>query len=181
MLWFVLLAHGNNLQAISEGKLWKMDRQTFRKIVLKSAFQVRKKSFHMWNHLYTYLFFRRGRCTNHSCPVFRFLNTWMWVRVHSYSWGTVHEWKVSQVYGCSCQRLNLSTYLIGSWFPGFQIYLLAWSLQNLLISLCKDVLIWRRRTTARTSRTPWWASPILKGRRLWGKATRPMECTLSRY
>ena len=29
-----------NTQAMSEGTLWKMDRQTFRKIVLKSAFQV---------------------------------------------------------------------------------------------------------------------------------------------
>ena len=107
----VAFAHGNNLQAISEGKLWKMDRQTFRKIVLKSAFQVRKKSFHMWNHLYTYLFFRSGRCTNHSCLVFRFLNTWMWVRVHSHSRGTSHEWKVFEVYWYSCQRLNQSTWL----------------------------------------------------------------------
>ena len=99
----VAFAHGNNLQAISEGKLWKMDRQTFRKIVLKSAFQVRKKSFHMWNHLYTYLFFRSGRCTNHFCLVFRFLNTWMWVRVHSYSRGTSHEWKVFEVHWYSFQ------------------------------------------------------------------------------
>ena len=30
----------NDGQAITEGTLWKMDRQTFRKIVLKSAFQV---------------------------------------------------------------------------------------------------------------------------------------------
>ena len=30
----------NDEQAITEGTLWKMDRQTFRKIVLKSAFQV---------------------------------------------------------------------------------------------------------------------------------------------
>ena len=32
----------NLLQAASDGSLWAMDRQTFRKIVLKSAFQKRK-------------------------------------------------------------------------------------------------------------------------------------------
>lgn len=48
------------VQAISEGKLWKMDRQTFRKIVLKSAFQKRKmyesflSSVSLLKHLNTY-------------------------------------------------------------------------------------------------------------------------------
>jgi len=48
------------VQAITEGTLWKMDRQTFRKIVLKSAFQKRKmyesflSSVSLLEHLNTY-------------------------------------------------------------------------------------------------------------------------------
>ena len=50
----------NDEQAITEGTLWKMDRQTFRKIVLKSAFQVfinvwwlhnNAESIHKWKWL----------------------------------------------------------------------------------------------------------------------------------
>ena len=47
---FVKDNNDNDWQAITEGTLWKMDRQTFRKIVLKSAFQVLNLIKVSWSH-----------------------------------------------------------------------------------------------------------------------------------